>query len=120
MVRISNCCIFVKDIACVFVVCSQQAALFGLTQATHFDKMAALCHQAFHLVISGVTVSMPGRKVMAGLVMKTGPEDDGKVICLGSGEYYYVVYMCLVIALCRTNFLRTCITTAISHNLRNI
>ena len=89
----------------MFVVCSQHAALGGLTQATHFDKMAALCHQAFHLVISGVTVSMPGRKVMAGLVMKTGPEDDGKVICLGSGEYYCVMYMCLVMALSGINFL---------------
>ena len=65
------------------MMCLQQAAVGTL--ATHFDKMAALCHQAFHLVLSGVAVSMAGRKVMAGVVMKNGSGDDGKVISLGSG-----------------------------------
>ena len=65
------------------VMCSQQASL--CVPATHFDKMAALCHQAFHLVLSGVAISMAGRKVMAGVVMKNGAGDNGKVVSLGSG-----------------------------------
>ncbi|XP_048241779.1 uncharacterized protein LOC124116840 [Haliotis rufescens] len=53
---------------------------------THFDKMAALTHQAFNQLIATIPDTMAGRKVIAGLVMKRTPEDTGIVISLGSGN----------------------------------
>ncbi|KAL8618940.1 hypothetical protein ACOMHN_020359 [Nucella lapillus] len=53
---------------------------------THFDKIAALTHQAFNTLIAGIPESLAGRKVIAGLVMKRGADDQGIVISLGSGN----------------------------------
>ncbi|KAK3103361.1 hypothetical protein FSP39_018710 [Pinctada imbricata] len=55
------------------------------SQMTHFDKMAALTHQAFNTLSVTIAESFSGRKVIAGLVMKT-PQDPGTVIAIGTGN----------------------------------
>nr|QAB05535.1 double-stranded RNA-specific adenosine deaminase 1 [Haliotis diversicolor] len=53
---------------------------------THFDKIAALTHQAFNQLIATIPDTLAGRKIIAGLVMKRNPEDTGIVISIGSGN----------------------------------
>ncbi|XP_076471524.1 uncharacterized protein LOC143301260 [Babylonia areolata] len=53
---------------------------------THFDRMAALTHQSFNALIASIPENLAGRKVIAGLVMKRGPEDTGIVISIGTGN----------------------------------
>ncbi|XP_064596158.1 double-stranded RNA-specific adenosine deaminase-like [Liolophura sinensis] len=53
---------------------------------THFDKMAALSHQAFNSLAAKVFESFVGRKVIAAMILKRGEEDDGTVISVGSGN----------------------------------
>lgn len=53
---------------------------------THFDKMAALSHQAFNSLAAKISESFVGRKVIAAMIMKRGEEDDGTVISVGSGK----------------------------------
>jgi hypothetical protein len=54
---------------------------------THFDKMAALTHQAFNSLVASISENFAGRKVVAGLVMKRSPEDVGTVISIGTGRW---------------------------------
>ncbi|XP_013411771.1 double-stranded RNA-specific adenosine deaminase [Lingula anatina] len=56
------------------------------TSSTHFDKIAALSHQAFNLIAATVTENMSGKKVLAALVMKKDPTDTGTVVSLGTGN----------------------------------
>ena len=53
---------------------------------TEFDKIAALTHNKFNQLVATLPESFPGRKVIAGLVMRVGADDVGTVIALGSGE----------------------------------
>ncbi|KAL5007227.1 hypothetical protein ScPMuIL_016033 [Solemya velum] len=53
---------------------------------THFDKMAALTHQKFNLIIASIPESFAGRKVIAGMVMKMSEDDPGTVISIGTGN----------------------------------
>ena len=54
-------------------------------KATFFDKIAAMSHQAFNALAATIPESMSGRKVLAALIMKTTPSDEGAVISLGTG-----------------------------------
>nr|QOJ54019.1 double-stranded RNA adenosine deaminase [Perionyx excavatus] len=54
--------------------------------ATFFDKIASLAHQKFNGLAATVVESMVGKKVLAALVMKTSPDDVGRVISLGLGN----------------------------------
>ncbi|XP_074660580.1 uncharacterized protein LOC141913040 [Tubulanus polymorphus] len=53
---------------------------------THFDRMAALSHQAMNMLAARVTENLSGRKVLATLIMKRDANDEGSVICLGTGN----------------------------------
>ncbi len=57
-------------------------------KATFFDKIAAMSHQAFNALAATIPESMSGRKVLAALIMKTSPGDEGSVISLGTGLYH--------------------------------
>lgn len=52
---------------------------------THFDKIAALTHQAFNSLIASIPENLAGRKVIAGLVMKRSVDDIGMVVSIGTG-----------------------------------
>ena len=54
-------------------------------KATFFDKIAAMSHQAFNALAATIPESMSGRKVLAAMIMKTSPSDEGSVISLGTG-----------------------------------
>ena len=62
---------------------------------TLFDKVAALSHEAYNKLLGTVNESMAGRKVLAAMVMKTGPHDDGTVISLGTGGQNYFIFWML-------------------------
>ncbi|PVD34090.1 hypothetical protein C0Q70_05353 [Pomacea canaliculata] len=53
---------------------------------THFDKIAALTHQAFNSLIASIPENLAGRKVIAGLVMKRSVDDIGMVVSIGTGN----------------------------------
>ncbi|KAK6191906.1 hypothetical protein SNE40_003482 [Patella caerulea] len=53
---------------------------------THFDNMAALSHQSFNKLIASIPEKFAGRKIIAALIMKTGKDDVGTVISVGSGN----------------------------------
>ncbi|GFN76320.1 double-stranded RNA-specific adenosine deaminase [Plakobranchus ocellatus] len=53
---------------------------------TEFDKIAALTHNKFNQLVAMLPESFPGRKVIAGLVMRVGADDVGTVISIGSGN----------------------------------
>ncbi|XP_014773875.1 double-stranded RNA-specific adenosine deaminase isoform X2 [Octopus bimaculoides] len=55
-------------------------------EMTHFDKMAALSHQAFNNIALQIPENLAGRKVIAALVMKRSPTDTGIVISVGTGN----------------------------------
>ncbi|XP_064634300.1 uncharacterized protein LOC135492078 [Lineus longissimus] len=54
--------------------------------ATHFDNVAALSHSAFNTLAARIMENLSGRKVLAALVMKKGPNDGGSVVSLGTGN----------------------------------
>lgn len=54
--------------------------------ATHFDNVAALSHSAFNTLAARIMENLSGRKVLAALVMKKGPNDGGSVVSLGTGK----------------------------------
>ncbi|ESO83264.1 hypothetical protein LOTGIDRAFT_133731 [Lottia gigantea] len=56
------------------------------TPMTHFDKMAALSHQAFNQLIASIPEKFAGRKVIAALILKRSSTDTGTVISVGSGN----------------------------------
>ncbi|XP_069134047.1 double-stranded RNA-specific adenosine deaminase-like isoform X2 [Argopecten irradians] len=56
------------------------------SQMTHFDRVAALTHQHFNSLVATIADNFAGRKVIAGLVMKTSEADLGTVISIGSGN----------------------------------
>lgn len=64
-------------------------------QATFFDRIAAMSHQAFNTLAASVPESMSGRKVLAAMVMKVSDSGDGCVISVGTGKclYFRTVYM---------------------------
>lgn len=39
---------------------------------THYDKMAAIAHRKFNLLVKDVPDYMPGRKVLAAFIIKRG------------------------------------------------
>lgn len=51
-----------------------------------FDIIAALSHREFSQKVLEVPEYVGGRKVLAALVMKTGPTDRGTVVCFGTGS----------------------------------
>lgn len=53
---------------------------------THFDKMAALSHQTFNSLIAELNQSVPGRKVLAAIIVKQSDDDLGTVVSIGSGK----------------------------------
>ncbi|ELT91961.1 hypothetical protein CAPTEDRAFT_183692 [Capitella teleta] len=54
--------------------------------SSHFDRIAALAHQEFNRVAVTVQESMGGRKILAALILKENADDNGKVICIGTGN----------------------------------
>ncbi|XP_060066776.1 double-stranded RNA-specific adenosine deaminase-like [Ylistrum balloti] len=56
------------------------------SQMTHFDRVAALTHQHFNSLVATIADNFAGRKVIAGLVMKTSEADLGTVISIGTGN----------------------------------
>ena len=54
-------------------------------KATFFDNIAAMSHHAFNTLAATIPESMSGRKVLAAMIMKTSPTDEGSVISLGTG-----------------------------------
>ncbi|XP_033751635.1 double-stranded RNA-specific adenosine deaminase-like isoform X2 [Pecten maximus] len=56
------------------------------SQMTHFDRVAALTHQHFNSLVATIADNFAGRKVIAGLVMKTSDADLGTVISIGTGN----------------------------------
>ncbi|GFS05670.1 double-stranded RNA-specific adenosine deaminase [Elysia marginata] len=67
---------------------SHQPSVMSMAAAnmTEFDKIAALTHNKFNQLVATLPESFPGRKVIAGLVMRVGADDVGTVISLGSGN----------------------------------
>ncbi len=57
-------------------------------KATHFDRIAALSHQAFNALAATVPESMSGRKVLAAMIIKRSATDEGTVISLGTGRNF--------------------------------
>lgn len=55
-------------------------------EMTHFDKMAALSHKQFMELVTSTDVEIPGRKVIAAIIMKQGTDDVGTVISIGAGN----------------------------------
>ena len=53
---------------------------------TVFDSIAGLAHEKFNQVLGTISEALAGRKVMAALIMKRGPGDEGVVISLGTGK----------------------------------
>ena len=75
-----------------YLLCIFQAAKLaelGL-KATFFDKIAAMSHHAFNTLAATIPESMSGRKVLAAMIMKTSPTDEGSVISLGTGREFSV------------------------------
>ncbi|XP_021345781.1 double-stranded RNA-specific editase 1-like isoform X3 [Mizuhopecten yessoensis] len=56
------------------------------SQMTHFDRVAAITHQHFNSLVATIADNFAGRKVIAGLVMKTSEADLGTVISIGTGN----------------------------------
>ncbi|KAJ8298692.1 hypothetical protein KUTeg_022752 [Tegillarca granosa] len=65
---------------------SANKPLVPAANMTHFDKMAALSHQAFNALVAGISENFAGRKVIAALVMKCSDTDVGTVVSVGSGN----------------------------------
>lgn len=67
---------------------SHQPSVMSMAAAnmTEFDKIAALTHNKFNQLVATLPESFPGRKVIAGLVMRVGADDVGTIISLGSGN----------------------------------
>ncbi|XP_029199446.2 LOW QUALITY PROTEIN: uncharacterized protein LOC114964269 [Acropora millepora] len=53
---------------------------------THFDRIAALSHNAFLQIAATIADKFAGRKVVACIIMKQGDEDSGKVVAVGTGN----------------------------------
>ena len=53
---------------------------------THFDLIAALSHHTFLQIAASISDKFAGRKVVACIIMKTGADDSGRVVALGTGN----------------------------------
>ena len=53
---------------------------------THFDLIAALSHHTFLQIAASISDKFAGRKVVACIIMKTGADDSGRVVAVGTGN----------------------------------
>ena len=53
---------------------------------THFDLIAALSHHTFLQIAASISDKFAGRKVVACIIMKTGTDDSGRVVAVGTGN----------------------------------
>ncbi|XP_077986401.1 uncharacterized protein LOC144440849 [Glandiceps talaboti] len=56
------------------------------SESLHADKIAVLSHQTFNAVVANIPECISGRKILAALVMFKDTEEQGTVVCLGTGN----------------------------------
>ena len=64
---------------------SSSASPPSVVGSTFADRIAELCHSAYHRVVSTLDAAQPGRKVIAAFVMEDTSVSSFKVVAVGSG-----------------------------------
>ncbi|XP_029435328.1 double-stranded RNA-specific adenosine deaminase isoform X2 [Rhinatrema bivittatum] len=64
----------------------ESPAELPVSGSTVHDQMAMLSHQRYNSLTACIQQSLLGRKILAAIIMKKGPEDLGTVVSIGTGN----------------------------------